>query len=319
VTYKNNINAGTAKVIITDKPGGNYVVNGEATFTIEKRAATITAADQTVRVGEGITTGVEKVKLTGQVKGHTLKSVKLSSSSTSQPTTSGKITPSAAKIVDAKGNDVTKNYKIKYTKGTLTVTENRKPVIPDYTLLAEMRTCGHKALRVIWTKVEDADGYDVYFARNDKKFKKSEVMSVTSTQTYKFSGLKKNTEYKAYVQAWKWENGKKSIIGRASPVVSALTGNNNKEWTNPASVKIKATELSLKVGKKATIKADVKGAKHDRKVLKQDCKLLRYYSSNRNVASVSGSGTVKAVGKGTCTIWVIAANGKRVGVKVKVK
>ncbi len=34
VSYENNINVGTANVIITDKVGGNYIVNGSATFEI---------------------------------------------------------------------------------------------------------------------------------------------------------------------------------------------------------------------------------------------------------------------------------------------
>ncbi len=34
VTYQDNINAGTAKAIITDNPGGNYTINGYAPFTI---------------------------------------------------------------------------------------------------------------------------------------------------------------------------------------------------------------------------------------------------------------------------------------------
>lgn len=95
--------AGTAKVIITDKPGGNYVVNGEATFTIEKRPATVTASDRTVKAGGEIKTGVKQVKATGLLKGHTLKSVKLTSSSTAKATARGTITPGGAVIVAANG------------------------------------------------------------------------------------------------------------------------------------------------------------------------------------------------------------------------
>ncbi len=36
ISYSNNTNAGTATVIVTDKTGGNYVVNGSATFIINK-------------------------------------------------------------------------------------------------------------------------------------------------------------------------------------------------------------------------------------------------------------------------------------------
>lgn len=44
VSYLDNINAGTARVIITNKNGGNYIVNGTATFTIEKGTASAATA-----------------------------------------------------------------------------------------------------------------------------------------------------------------------------------------------------------------------------------------------------------------------------------
>jgi hypothetical protein len=47
VAYKDNINAGTATVTITDKEGGNYTVSGTKTFTIKKAKLTITADAQT--------------------------------------------------------------------------------------------------------------------------------------------------------------------------------------------------------------------------------------------------------------------------------
>ena len=43
VTYRDNINAGTATVLITNANGGNYIVNGTATFAITKKAPTFTA------------------------------------------------------------------------------------------------------------------------------------------------------------------------------------------------------------------------------------------------------------------------------------
>ena len=44
VSYKDNTNAGTATITITDNAGGNYIVSGSTTFTIEKAASAITAA-----------------------------------------------------------------------------------------------------------------------------------------------------------------------------------------------------------------------------------------------------------------------------------
>ena len=42
VSYESNTNAGTAKIIITDKENGNYTVSGGAEFTIDKAQATCT-------------------------------------------------------------------------------------------------------------------------------------------------------------------------------------------------------------------------------------------------------------------------------------
>ena len=42
VSYESNTNAGTAKIIITDKENGNYTVSGNTTFTIDKAAPTYT-------------------------------------------------------------------------------------------------------------------------------------------------------------------------------------------------------------------------------------------------------------------------------------
>lgn len=44
VGYEDNVNVGTAKVIIKDVEGGNYIVSGQATFSITKATAAISAA-----------------------------------------------------------------------------------------------------------------------------------------------------------------------------------------------------------------------------------------------------------------------------------
>lgn len=51
VAYSDNIDAGTAKVTITDVAGGNYVVNGSKTFTIGKAPLTVTANAKTITYG----------------------------------------------------------------------------------------------------------------------------------------------------------------------------------------------------------------------------------------------------------------------------
>ena len=94
-----------------------------ANFNINQKAATVTAKAQIVERKANITKGTAQATLSGQVSGHKLSAVTLTASSTANATTSGTITPSAAKIVNASGTDVTANYDITYTKGKLTVSK----------------------------------------------------------------------------------------------------------------------------------------------------------------------------------------------------
>ena len=69
--------------------------------------------------------------------------------------------------------------------------------------------------------------------------------------------------------------------------------------------------------KQYTIKATVKGLKSGLAVLDYGG-LLRYYSSNSNVAKVNASGVITAVNPGTCTVYAVTSNGIRTKVKVTV-
>ena len=120
------------------------------------------------------------------------------------------------------------------------------------------------------------------------------------------------------MRAWKWVDGKKTYIGKPSPEVHSITGGYNSRSCNAQSVSLSRRSLTLKAGKARTVRATVKGVKSDRKPL-QHAKLVRWYSSNVNVATVDKNGKVKAAGKGTCTIYAIANNGVRSSVKVTVK
>ena len=189
------------------------------------------------------------------------------------------------------------------------------PAAADYTLLAKLKASGKKALKLSWTKVEGADGYDVFYGKCGDSVKRKTVTGGTGC---KLTGLKKAATYRAYVKAWEKAGGKKRYIGEASPTVSAITGGYTKSRCNPKAVTVKKPALSLKVGKTAAIKATVKGVKAHREVLSRGG-LVRFYSSDVNVAAVNGSGKVTAMGPGKCTIWVLASNGVRASVKVRVK
>ena len=189
----------------------------------------------------------------------------------------------------------------------------------DYTLLAKMQRSGKTAVKVSWTKVAGADGYDVYFAKCGQKCALKKTVKSGTTTSYTIKGLKKNANYKAYVRAWKKVDGKKTNIGKASPVVHTLTGNGyTGSRANVKSVAVKQAKVTLSKGKSSTIKASLKLVKSGRKALGHTVN-YRYFSSNCAVATVSAKGKIKAVGKGSCTIYVLAVNGERTGVKVTVK
>ena len=181
-----------------------------------------------------------------------------------------------------------------------------------------MKASGKTDMKLSWTKVKGADGYDIFFRRcgaGDYPL----IASVKSgaSRSYRITGLKKATSYKAYVKAWKKVKGTKTYIGKASPTMHAITGGYTKKTANPKTVTVRASKVTLTNGKSSTIRASVKGVKSGRRVLAH-AKLLRYFSSNCNVATVSSTGRITATGAGNCTVYVLASNGVRATVKVTV-
>ena len=194
-----------------------------------------------------------------------------------------------------------------------------EPAAPDYTLLActTVPGCDDKALKIEWTKVVGAKGYDVFFARCGRDFKLKKSVSA-NTQHLRITCLDKRTCYKAYVKAWTKVKGKKTYIGKASPEVHAITGGYNSKYCNARSVELNKSSLTMKAGKSVTLKATVKKVKSNRKLVNHTAK-VRFYSDNANVAAVDKDGKVTAVAKGKCTIWAIAPNGVRTSVLVTVQ
>ena len=116
----------TATAVLNGAKKGNYKLPTENTkpFTISKKAATIIANDQTVTYGTSIASTADQVATEGLVTGDTLTAITLTPS-TSDVTTDGTITPSAAVIKNG-DTDVTNNYNITYNTGSLTI--NKKPI-----------------------------------------------------------------------------------------------------------------------------------------------------------------------------------------------
>ena len=125
-----------------------------------------------------------------------------------------------------------------------------------------MKASGKTSLKLYWSKVKGADGYDIFFRKcgtADRLLIKT--VKSSAPRNFKFKGLKKSTAYKARVRAWKKVNGVKTYIGKASPTIHAITGGYTKKAANPKTVTVKASIVTLLPGKSSTIRASVKGVK----------------------------------------------------------
>ena len=179
------------------------------------------------------------------------------------------------------------------------------PADPAELLIATVVSTGDTSLNATWNGVRGADGYDVYFT-NCGSHDFAHVGTVMAGQplSFDFAGLDANRGYKVIVKAWQGVPGN---YVKESPVSHCYTSGGAKKIANPASLTLKKNALTIKLGKTASIKGKVKGVKKG-KVLDHDGK-LRYITSNPAVATVSGKGKVKAVGAGSCVIYVLTTNG----------
>lgn len=188
-------------------------------------------------------------------------------------------------------------------------------------LLARMTSSGSRNLVISWTKVNNADGYDIFFAQCGKGNKAKRVKTVKGNKTFKWTkkSLKKKASYRTFVKAYVLKNGKKTYV-RTSPTVHAYTSGVRGKYTNPKSVIVKKTSVSLKAGKTYKIKACVTRLKNRKKLMPTGhAAKLRYVSSNKKIATVSRSGKIKAKSKGSCKVYVIAVNGARKAIAVNVR
>ena len=112
--------------------------------------------------------------------------------------------------------------------------------------------------------------------------------------------------------------GKKEVIAKSFTL--HVAGKSHKKYTNAKSIQVSKTKITIKKGASKKLKAKTTKQSTKKKLyLKNHVATYRYFSTNKRVASVSSSGTVKGKGKGTCTIYIVAANGVKKGVKVTVK
>ena len=187
-----------------------------------------------------------------------------------------------------------------------------------------MTAKGKKNLKLSWTGVQGAEGYDIFFSRCNHGKRHTTVKQIHTVKagaplTWVQKGLRKHTAYKARVKAYVVKNGKKQYI-KSSPAVHAYTSGYSGKYTNPKSVKVNRPFLSLTPGKTVRIKAKVIKLKKGKKLMPAEHTVkLRYLTTNTDVATVSRSGRITAKGKGSCRIYAITVNGLRKTMQVTVK
>lgn len=189
-------------------------------------------------------------------------------------------------------------------------------------MLLEATKIKSTSTKLVWDKLPDADGYDLYQSKCNTgtktyKIKFTKTFKSGEKHTYMLKGLKKGIWYKNKIYAWKMIDGKKVIIGKSLIVHHYHKKNNDKsKWGNPTGIKLSKNKLSIKKGKTAKLSAK---ALSSGKNLGKHGKRIRYVVSNTKVASVSANGKVKGKKKGTCTVYVVAQSGLKKKVKVTVK
>ncbi len=176
-------------------------------------------------------------------------------------------------------------------------------------------------VNVKWGLVDEADSYEVYAQYCGKKFDKKPTVTVKDGRTGSVSfteigGKKLNLSGKFRVVVLAKKDGK--TLARSLACHAA--GRKNRKYTNAKAIELKKDALTLKAGGSAQAKAKVVLADEGRQLLSEaHVQKFRYETTDKNVASVDGSGRITAAGKGTCAVYVFAINGfaKKITVTVK--
>ena len=200
--------------------------------------------------------------------------------------------------------------------------ETEKPAKPaqNKTSAVGMRLKGNASstkVKLAWTKIKGADGYEIYGVncRGSKKAPLLKTIKKGSAYVTTIKGLKKASSYRYYVKAYKMVNGKKTYLKQSNSIHIATAGGSN---TNAKKVTVESSSITLKKGKTKNLNAKIVSVNSEKELLSHIAKLT-YTSTDQKIATVTNKGTVKAKAKGTCYIYVSAANGRYKKVKITVK
>lgn len=166
---------------------------------------------------------------------------------------------------------------------------------PDVTV-ARKKT----ALKVKWSRMVGSKGYTVYRSvKKGGKYRKVKTITKNSKTSWTDKKVKSYKKYHYKVAAYKKSGDKKTYTKKSYWVMAKVNASSVKK------VRLNRSKVNSAVGKTIKVKAKVYfsgNRKADRKV--------RWYSSNKKIASVSRGGKITMRAKGSCRIWAKAHNGK---------
>ena len=186
------------------------------------------------------------------------------------------------------------------------------------------KTAG-SSLTVVWGKVVDADGYEIYMQQCYKDFDSNSKVKVvkgaanTRTVISKINN-KSLAEYgivKTQIRAYKYVNGKKKYVDISVMLHTVISSS---EYTNVKSMSLAKKAYTLNVNQTAVLKPVLTKVDPKKKLLGKDHgPFVLYYSTNKNVATVSDTGKITAKASGKCTVYVITINGVTQPVQITVR
>ena len=308
------VGAETATLTVSLAESANYTADRKAvTVTVAPKEITVTADNQKKIAGEA--DPVLTYTADGLVGEDTLSGI------TVKRKAGEKVGTYTVTVSQEAGSNP--NYRITFKKGIFTIQQADQSKLKGkdvYRLKLPVFLAKGKAKKnsivLSWKKYTGATGYDVYWRYCDGSINYKKVGTVKNGKlSITHKKLKKDREYKYFIAAYKMVEGRKIYIAKSNGVHVAMK---KAATTNVASIKVNKKKVTLAVGKTFTLKCEIK-AENSSKNLVFHTSSYRYYTTNSKVAIVSKAGVIKAKGKGTCSIYVLANNGVYKKVKVKVK
>ena len=177
-----------------------------------------------------------------------------------------------------------------------------------------------KSIKIKWDKSNKADKYVIYGNKCGKTTKPVKLATVKGKYVKTFKKvngkkLKKGTYYKFIVVALDKDN---NVVSTSKLIHVATKGGKvgNYKAVNVSKSSLRKAE-NLTVGK--SLKLSAKGRAQSARLKVKVHRGLKYVSTDKNVATVTKKGVVKAIGKGTCYVYAYAQNGVFRRIKVTVK